>query len=142
MPTMQYPILCFSTQTFRVFLDEANFLIASRKGVKGRWFREMIIVDYNGFRFQVAKVIDKGRSYWSWNDLFFDPIVRVELEVEPLVRKISMEEVMGLVYAAKVRWECLEESFDFKEFKRGIRKTKNIQELIEFLIAYNQVYHS
>jgi hypothetical protein len=137
---MQYPILCFSTQTFGVFLDESSFLRSSKSGVKGRWFREMVIVDYNGFRFQVAKAIDKGRAYWSWSDLFFDPMVRVEIEVEPLVRKISIEEVMELIYAAKIRWECLEESFDFKAFKQGIKRAKNVQDLIEFLIAHNQVH--
>jgi hypothetical protein len=93
---MQYPILRFINHSFYVHLDEKGFLTAPRSAVKRGWLADTI-VDYNGFRYQVVKVTDKGRAYWSWYDFLLDPIVRIEIEVAPIGNPLSVNEVRNLI---------------------------------------------
>jgi hypothetical protein len=133
---MKFPVICFQNIFLDLVWDIDSLTTATKSGLKGNWFSNLLIVDSNlcAFKVKSAKKLHGVGLFWGYN-IFLNQRIKVELQFEGEPKKISLEEVKQRILSSfknRPGWSSMDPDF-LDELKFRIERASSYDAIIEIL---------
>lgn len=131
---IKFPVICFWRDLIRIKLNETDFTITTKAGLKNGMFADLFVVDssLNGFKVKSAKKRHGVGPFWGYT-IFLNQKIKVELAFEDMPKKVSLEEVKERVFRSFRKWHGWATRGDFSELQDKVKNATSISDIIRLL---------